>query len=158
MQKPPANFAANTVYKPVIEPVISSLGVSKGDDLTAKPPVKTEPSEEGYRFADWFCGTLPERVRDNLVASWRDKWAECYDEMIRLDGATRESVFAACEWARKDGFWSTNFYSPLKLRARNKDKIKYIDLFLEQSKGRNGRRQTVPSMVQSGKLTEDNAL
>ena len=160
LQKPPANFAANTVNETVIEPVSLSREVPKGDALTAKPPGKTAPSEEGYRFADWFRGTLPEDFR--LVGTWRDDWAREYDDLIRLDGATKETIFLACKWAREDAFWSQNFRSPAKLRKRDEQKIKYLDIFLElarkANKGRNGRRQTVPSMVQTGQLTEDNAL
>ena len=34
--------------------------------------------------------------------------------------------------ALKDDFWSQNFYSILKLRQKNKQGVKYVDVFFEK--------------------------
>jgi hypothetical protein len=87
---------------------------------------KPGPSERGVAFADWFRGTLPGDVR--LAAGWREKWARCFDDMIRLDGRSPEGIAAVCRWARAHEFWRSNFQSPLKLRER-KDGVMYFDRF-----------------------------
>lgn len=107
-----------------------------GDEETAAPPPVA--SDRAYAFADWFRTTLPEAMQKGLVKSWREQWAKCYDDMIRLDHATPQDISDACKWARADRFWSTNFYSPLKLRDRdaNGKGVKYLAKFLEHAKAK----------------------
>lgn len=102
-------------------------------EITFPPPPAA--SERGFAFADWFRTTLPAKVAAGLLPSWRVSWARCFDDILRLDGATAEDVFAACKYARGDTrFWARNFYSPLKLRDRGADGIKYLVKFLEDAK------------------------
>lgn len=86
------------------------------------------PSERGVKFAEWFRGLLDASVQ--AAPSWREKWAECFDEMIRLDGRTAAEIAKVCQWARAHDFWQANFLSPLKLRKRDRDGVLYYDRFL----------------------------
>jgi len=67
---------------------------------------------------------------------------DVFDKLIRIDGYQEGDVKAAIEWARGDDFWSTNFLSPLKLRSKDKNGVKYIDVFLAKSIKRNGKQAT----------------
>lgn len=99
-------------------------GELEADKPSTPPPAA---SERGERFADWFKTTLPDST--NLANGWRQKWAKCFDDMLRLDHRTPEDIHDVCEWARSDSFWSSNFLSPIKLRER-KGGTQYFDMFL----------------------------
>lgn len=99
------------------------------------PPVAEEPgkkaSDEGYKFVDWFLALLKETEAPKLdvTDSMRNRWADTYDKMIRIDKRTKEQIVAVCKWARNDSFWRQNFLSPNRLRER-KDDVMWFDLFL----------------------------
>jgi hypothetical protein len=76
----------------------------------------------------WFATTLPKGA--NLGRDWKEKWARCYDEMIRLDRRTDADIAKVVKWARADRFWSGAFLSPLKLRERDKGQIQFFDRFV----------------------------
>lgn len=98
---------------------------------------KNNLSLESLEYASWFKSTLPETT--NLKANWQESFANTYDDLIRLDSRTPSQIQAVSQWARNDGFWSTNFMSPVKLRKRNGDGIQYFDVFAEKMKtGGNG--------------------
>lgn len=118
---------------------------------------KTELSEDGYKFADWFKTLLPAGHR--LESSWRTNWAKLYDDLLRLDHRTKAEVVAVCEWARRDNFWSANFLSPMKLRQKDRGGVCYFDAFRakmtapKSGKGQNGHPLPPPKI-----LTKENAL
>lgn len=90
---------------------------------------ENKPSERGFKFADWFKTLIPETLK--LSVNWREQWAKCFDDMIRLDSRTAESITKVCKWARPHEFWKKNFLSPCKLRERNQSGIMYFDVFAE---------------------------
>lgn len=55
---------------------------------------------------------------------------ETFDKLIRIDKYHPDEIKKAIQWARGDDFWSVNFLSPLKLRNKDKNGVKYIDVFL----------------------------
>jgi len=62
----------------------------------------------------------------------QDKWLDCYDKLIRIDKYSENEILGIVKDFRADGNWwkdSGNFESLTKLRKKNKDGIKYIDLF-----------------------------
>jgi hypothetical protein len=133
---PPPPQNPHPIRKKIRNRTLSLPAQESGDEGTAaSPPVA---SERAFAFADWFKTTLPEAMQRGLVKSWRESWAKCYDDMIRLDGATPADISAACQWARADRFWSTNFYSPHKLRERDAGGkgVKYLAKFLEHAKAK----------------------
>lgn len=97
-----------------------------------KVPQRRKPigeiSPEGIVFADWFKSTLP--VGIHLKSNWQALFGKAFDELVKLDKRSPEEIRRVSQWARTDGFWSTNFMSPAKLRKRNGDGIQYFDVFL----------------------------
>ena len=58
-----------------------------------------------------------------------DNWLSCLDKLERLDGYSTRKVYYVCKKVRSDDFWKDNFLSILKLRKKNNQGIKYIDMF-----------------------------
>lgn len=56
--------------------------------------------------------------------------ADTFEKLGRIDRYTNEEIKNAIAWARADDFWSANFLSPCKLRSKDKNGVKYIDIFL----------------------------
>lgn len=54
---------------------------------------------------------------------------------ILLKTYHKEDIVKAIKWGRGDSFWSSNFLSISKLNNKNRDKVKYIDVFLSKCKG-----------------------
>lgn len=87
------------------------------------------PTEESDRFVNWFLTLLAEDIASRAkTASWHGQ----YQKLIN-SGYDKLKIARACQWARTDDFWKTNFYSPAKLTKTNEDGILYIDLFLEKA-------------------------
>ena len=75
-----------------------------------------------------ICNLFPPQTRPktrNEINSWLD----CIDKLDRLDGYSPRKVYYIASKVRLDEFWRDNFLSILKLRKKNKDGIKYINLF-----------------------------
>lgn len=49
-----------------------------------------------------------------------------------LKNESKENIIKAVKWARNDSFWGNNFLSLSKLNNVNRDKVKYIDVFLSK--------------------------
>ncbi|WP_294348442.1 hypothetical protein [Prosthecochloris sp.] len=100
----------------------------EGKKSFSKAFLESEFRKEAYKFADWFRTITVETVKFD-----RDAWAQVWDQLRRIDNRDNvEEMLRAIQWARGDPFWSTNFFSPLKLRERDKQKMMYIDVFLEK--------------------------
>lgn len=111
-------------------------------------------SEEGIKFATWFATLLPEADKVRLAKNWLNRWAEAYDDMLRLDNRTKEQVIAVCRWARADSFWSANFLSPVKLRHRDSNGILYFDRFLIKANEQTNRHQKPSGSRNQGTANE----
>jgi len=66
-----------------------------------------------------------------------EDWIDCIRLLIERDKFTEPEIENIIAWASDNDFWSKNFLSLLKLRNRNKNGIKYIDVFNEQMKDKN---------------------
>lgn len=62
-----------------------------------------------------------------------DKSLDTFDNLIRIDNYSFEQVKSAIIFGRTDDFWRSNFLTPNKLREKNKEGVKYIDIFLAKS-------------------------
>lgn len=75
---------------------------------------------------------------------YREKeWLECYDKLIRLDKYTEEGILYVVKYFRKEGNWwydTGNFNTLLKLRKLDKEKVKYMDLFVTKIKAERKER------------------
>lgn len=63
-----------------------------------------------------------------------EKWIDTIDKLIRIDNKKVDEIKKVIKWAREDDFWKSNFLSLTKLRIKNKDGIKYYDIFNENRK------------------------
>ena len=65
------------------------------------------------------------------------KWLDAVDKLHRIDDHSWEEIDRLCSWIVQDtgdgrwSGWSKNCQSPLKLRQRNKDGLKYWDVIYE---------------------------
>jgi len=64
----------------------------------------------------------------------QDKWVKTIDELIRIDQLPAEAIVEIVKRTRNDEFWSGNFLALPKLRRKNKDGVKYIQVFYEKFK------------------------
>jgi hypothetical protein len=85
-------------------------------------------SDDAFSFARWFDDKYfienQKNVKKNHVA-----WAKEYDALIKA-GYNKNEIWKAIDWAKADDFWSANFFSPLKLREKNKQGVRFIDVFI----------------------------
>jgi hypothetical protein len=72
---------------------------------------------------------FPERSIPKTKKDIHD-WMKCIHDLVNIDGYTLQDVNRAIIYAREDQFWKNNFLSLLKLRRKDKDKIRYIDKFI----------------------------
>jgi hypothetical protein len=66
------------------------------------------------------------------------KFCDVFNKLIRVDGHKPEQIRAVIDWVTaqtetRNGFcWADQFMSPLKLKKKNKDGIKYIDVWISE--------------------------
>jgi hypothetical protein len=73
-----------------------------------------------------------------------DKSLETFHKLLEVDLYSGAEVMAAIEYARGDDFWTKNFLTPVKLRNKNKEGVKYIDVFLAKTLN-NGKETRQPN-------------
>lgn len=118
----------NELYFPKPDPVAEAAPPDGGEE---RPEDKISP--EGHKFAEWFFNLLVETgaPKMEVTNATKNRWAQTYDKMIRIDKRTKEQIVAVCKWARNDSFWRQNFLSPNRLREK-KDDVMWFDLFLNK--------------------------
>jgi hypothetical protein len=132
------NSVTDVTRTPLQKPLPEKRREEKKEETTSPPAESGGTQSEivlqhpgaGHAFVTWFVALLVETgaPAPKLTPSNRDSWAKCYDDMLRIDGRTKEQVKAVCSWARNDSFWRKNFLSPMKLRER-KDGVQWFDAF-----------------------------
>jgi hypothetical protein len=75
-----------------------------------------------------ICELFPVQTRPKTHSD-KIKWLECLDKLERLDGCNPRKVYFICQKVRQDEFWKENFLTILKLRKKNRDGLKYINVF-----------------------------
>jgi hypothetical protein len=117
---------------------LNELYFPKPEPRAVEPKEEEEPtkkaSDEGHKFVDWFLALLAETEAPKIevTEATRNRWADCYDKMIRIDQRTKEQVVLVCKFGRHDPFWRQNFFSPSKLRDK-KDDVMLFDKFLAKA-------------------------
>jgi hypothetical protein len=108
---------------------------NKEEKESTRHPKKFERHNESYKFAEWFYQNLLSGWhKDKVTEADKQAWAKCYST-LQAKGYTKQTIVEVCEWAKKDDFWSTNFYTPCKLARKSKNLgILYIDKFIEDRK------------------------
>ena len=102
----------------------------KNEKNKRSPSNSVEFSAEVINLAKKFRNTLPERLWP--TNGQKERWLDVIDKCIRLDGYKPEQIEEIIDRFRNDPFWKTNFMTPLKLRKKNSEGIKYIDYFWEK--------------------------
>jgi hypothetical protein len=123
----------NELYFPKPKPADAPAQLAEAAPPDAQDPGK-KASDEGYKFVDWFLALLAETEAPKIevTEATRNRWADCYDKMIRIDKRTKEQVVLVCKFGRHDPFWRQNFFSPSKLRDK-KDDVMLFDKFLAKA-------------------------
>jgi len=88
------------------------------------------PSENAKILNRLFLGTMSDEFQEKHGGNLA--WMECFDRLLKEFDVDRLKVMIL--YYRRDDFWKKNFLSPLKLRNKNKDGIRYVDYFLERMK------------------------
>lgn len=88
----------------------------------------SETSDLVLKCYENVVGLFPEKFRPNTEAE-KFKWLETIERLNRLDGYNPRQVFYITKQTLLDDFWRTNFYTIHKLRKKNKEGVKYIDVF-----------------------------
>ena len=123
----------------------------------------TNFSAESRNLANKFSKTLTNKKLIPDTESKKEKWLKCFDDCHRIDGYSYEQIGKIIERFRNDEWWRPIFLSPLKLRKRNREGVKYIDLFwskiAEEDEGLNTddlktRSKNIEKMKKWGWTTE----
>ncbi len=102
------------------------------DGNSLKNPEKTF-SQDVENCYNQVLPLFPESLRPRtpkMVESWKD----CIEKLNRIDNIPFDYIVYITKAAREDSFWKTTFLSLPKLRSKNKDKLKYIQVFHEKFK------------------------
>jgi hypothetical protein len=123
--------------------VVSSVSVSSSQpDLSST--VQTEPSSNGHvADIERLCQQLadsanersdPERRRKRPKYTVTKTWREAMRRLVEIDGREPGEVERAIRWVHQHDFWSSNIFSPVKLR------LQYDVIRGQAQRERNGRR------------------
>ncbi len=77
-----------------------------------------------------------------LYEANKAKWLDCYQKLIQVEKVPEHEILRIVKTFREDSFWQANFQTLLKLRKKNSEGVKYIDVFrakMNNSK-KNGRQ------------------
>lgn len=132
----------NVVHGTVVleNEMAAATNKKKKKEITPRPAAP--PSLRGVAFARWFLTLIPEHHRERLYDE--QAWGHVFDQLRSIEKVEELEIARVCQWARADKFWSTNFYSPLKLRKKQRDSgMQFYFIFLEQSKEKNNAQPTI---------------
>ena len=106
--------------------------VTRYKDVRNKPKVKKSKvniySDEVKNFTHsllQYFTIKPDKI---------DSWYKDVDLLTRVDHYDYKTIEQIVKTFRNDDFWSQNFLSLLKLRKKNKDGIKFIEVFKDKLK------------------------
>jgi hypothetical protein len=96
---------------------------------------KNKFSEDIFKFYEFYLKHFEDRYKPENE-SQKNKWLECIDKLIKIDGLTPREINDIILRGRNDEFWSEQFRTILKLRTKNKEGIPYWKIFNELQKNR----------------------
>ena len=132
----------NVVHGTVVQENEMAAATNKKKKKEITPRPAAPPSLRGVAFARWFLTLIPEHHRERLYDE--QAWGHVFDQLRSIEKVEELEIARVCQWARADKFWSTNFYSPLKLRKKQRDSgMQFYFIFLEQSKEKNNAQPTI---------------
>lgn len=117
---------------------VPKLGVPPVPKLGHEPINKPIKNLEEYIYPDVlnFIEESKTEIHEIYPSQSIDgsKWWDDIRLMIDNDGYSFDQIKQAWKWARSDSFWKGNIRSISKLRMRDKQGTKYIDVFLSKIK------------------------
>jgi len=128
-----------------------AVNVTVTDNDNEKVKKKKIPSEDGFKFSDWFNSLLTEELKSTFNEKKKLDWAKTYDKLIEM-GYTKEQIISVGKYGRSDDFWSKNFLSPAKLIKFDKEGTRYMDKLLVHSKA--AFKNPTPSSATPPSLTK----
>ena len=104
---------------------------------------KEQTSSEKPSFSDKKYSDLVLKCFDNVVVLFpekfqpkneteRQKWLNTIDQLDRIEKYNPRQVFYITKKTLEDDFWAGNFYTIHKLRKKNKEGVKWIDVFADR--------------------------
>ena len=110
--------------------VVAKFNSGKCMLMESAPPKKEKKKDEMHPDAELVVNEVKALFDPKYITNSTSK------ELSRLlKTYPKESIIKAIKWAKSDSFWSTNFLSISKLNSVNKEKVKYIDVFLSKCGG-----------------------
>lgn len=119
----PVNSAGNPLKK-------SKVKKRKENKNTFPVNSKNEFPDDVIFLGNFFAKTLPKKLWPKN--GQRERWLDTLDKCIRIDGYTKDQLMEIIETFRNDTFWQSNFLTPIKLRKKNPEGVKYIDYFWQK--------------------------
>lgn len=130
-------ISLNLLYQNLLKQKKSKLKASlkqhiKQSDIN-KPIKLSKPkniSNEIKNFTASLSKLFPQDITSKLKDNEKWNWIDTIDKLIRIDKFTNKEIEKAVNAGRNSDFWNKQFLSLIKLRKKNKDDIKYINVFL----------------------------
>ena len=109
-------------------------------DLSNDKSIPKGCSEDDIRVAR----DMVEEIRDLYESQTINfgKWVNTIRLLREVDKLTHSQIVWLWRWIRQDNFWSDNIRSPMKLRKRNEDGLRYWEVCRERAKREYDERQT----------------
>lgn len=89
------------------------------------------PNDVVFPIVKKLSSFFPSDIVSKLSRNDKLNWSKTIEELIRLDEYTEEQIEKAVKTAREHHFWKKQFLSLTKLRKKDKQGIKYIQVFLQ---------------------------
>ncbi len=77
-----------------------------------------------------------------LYEANKAKWLDCYQKLLRIEKVSEQEILNIVKTFREDSFWQSNFQTLLKLRKKNDEGVKYIDVFKAKMNNSNKNGQS----------------
>jgi len=116
---------------------ISKVNKSKEKNIKKRnipEKIKNDFSADVIDLAKLFSSTLEERLKPSTPRE-KYNWLKALDGCIRLDHFSKDQIEQIIKRFRYDDFWRDKFLSPVKLRNKNRDGVKYINYFWTKING-----------------------
>jgi len=135
----------------VIDSDSVSVSVSVNDiviDINKKGFSSDEVFQTFDRVVEYFEDKFLPKTTAAVI-----KWLKEIDKLHRIDGHDFQMIEKVVKWAKQDDFWSTNFFTMLKMRKTNPEGVKYFDVFLHKM---NGSKKSVDNFtIKDAKTAEE---
>lgn len=119
---------------------------TKKDEIKPKKTPKKESGHMTKHMEDENVNIILSNVNNLFDSKYiTDTTKDTLSKLLK--NYSKEQIISVIKWAKNDSFWSANFLSINKLNTKNKDGVKFIDVFL--AKMSNGKPQPQPTLFVS---------